>query len=77
MSECDKAEIVGYLQQTQEQINAINEFKQLEIDVVRAIDTYFDPGAPSIDKRWMSIAKTHVQLAMMAAVRAIARPNGD
>ena len=77
MSECDKAKIVGYIEQTPEQIQFINDFKQLEINCVDMFNHFYAEGAPDCDKRWMSIAKTHVQQGFMAAVRAVARPKGD
>lgn len=76
MSECEKAKIVGYVEQSPAQIEAINRLKSFEIEVlneweaVKHLVEKFDP-------RWMSIAKTHFQEGFMAAVRAIARPNGD
>lgn len=78
MSECDKAKIVGYVEQSPEQINGINTLKSIEISVVEILDKYLrDETAEKADKRWMSIAKTHIQQGFMAAVRAVARPNGD
>lgn len=70
-------EIKGYIPQTETQIGCINDFKQLEIDLIKIVDMYWDQGAPEVDKRWMSVAKTHFQQGFMAAVRAVARPKGD
>lgn len=75
MSECDKAKIVGYIEQTPEQIDLINKLKTLEIEAIGTLG-----GVAALiknDARWMSIAKTHIQQGFMAAVRAVARPNGD
>jgi hypothetical protein len=78
MSECDREKIVGYVKQSPEQVGAINMFKQKEADICEALDYYLqDDQALGVDKRWLSIAKTHIQQGFMAAVRAIARPNGD
>ncbi len=78
LSECDKAKIVGYIEQTPEQIKTINDLKAMEIQVVKCLDSFiYAPLQLPADPRWMSIAKTHIQQGFMAAVRAIARPKGD
>ena len=81
--DCDKAKILGYIEQTPEQIRIINLFKEREIEIVSYIDNLLKgfaglhPTEVECDKRWMSIAKTHIQQGFMAAVRAVARPKGD
>ena len=80
MSECDKAKIVGYVPQTEAQIVLINMLKQSEIDLINLIEAIKTDCASNnqpLDPRWISIAKTHFQEGFMAAVRAVARPNGD
>ncbi len=76
--------ITGYVEQTPEQIDCINNFKAIEIEVVQLIDnlmtglTYVGQTEPlAVDKRWLSIAKTNLQQGFMAAVRSVARPKGD
>ncbi len=76
MSDCDKDKIVGYVAQTPEQIDTINLLKKMEIEIIDSLKIIFESCQP-VDARWMSIAKTHMQEGFMAAVRAIARPNGD
>lgn len=74
----DKPKIIGYTDQSQESISAINALKEIEIQVLEIINHYLnDITGLKSDKRWMSIAKTNIQQGFMAAVRAIARPNGD
>lgn len=84
MSEGDKAKIVGYIPQSDEQIKWINYLKTKEIEIVEDFDNMlsapfsFEGCAPiSADKRWLAIAKTHIQEGFMAATRAVARPKGD
>tara|TARA_R110000796_G_scaffold65782_2_gene151811 strand:+ start:23266 stop:23511 length:246 start_codon:yes stop_codon:yes gene_type:complete len=81
MSECDKAKIVGYIEQTPEQIEMINNLKRREIDLAAFADCFLEgmghETKMGCDKRWMAIAKTHFEQGFMAAVRAIARPRGD
>lgn len=65
-------QIVGYRDLTQDEINLMNMVKGLaskcgaELEIVNA--------APETDKRWVSIARTHLQQGFMALTRAIARP---
>ncbi len=73
MSECDKAKIVGYIEQTPTQIDNINALKTYEIEIVKFLEALTNNAHP----RWLSIAKTHIQTGFMAAVRAVARPLGD
>ncbi len=80
MTDCDKAKIVGYIEQTPLQIETINKLKEMEINVVEcfeAMNSVSSVGKLSMDHRWLAIAKTHIQQGFMAAVRAVARPNGD
>jgi len=64
--------IKGYRDLSQEEIDAMNAVKAegsrlgLLIEELRSnVD---------LDQRWVSIAETHLQQGVMAAVRAIARP---
>lgn len=63
--------IDGYRELSEKEIILINIVKrhgrELE-DLLRAL------GAEDSDKRWLSIAKTHLQQGMMAMTRAIAKP---
>lgn len=74
MSECDKVKIVGYVEQSPAQIETINHLKTQEIEIVGFFNALINDN---VDKRWTSVAKTHIQQGFMAAVRAVARPNGD
>jgi hypothetical protein len=80
MSDCEKAPIIGYVEQTPEQIEMINIFKSREIDLITFVNDFLNnPDYKDFpcDRRWLSIAKTHFQEGFMAAVRAVARPKGD
>lgn len=65
--------ITGYRDLSQGEIDAMNAVKaegarlELLVEELRANS--------SIDQRWVSIAETHLQQGVMAAVRSIARPN--
>ncbi len=64
--------INGYRELTQEEINAMNAVKQEGERLGILIEELLDN--PSLDKRWISIAETHLQQGIMAAVRSIAQP---
>lgn len=64
--------ITGYRDLTQAEIDLMNMVKGLaaktgaELEIVNS--------APDTDKRWVSIARTHLQEGFMALVRSIAKP---
>lgn len=66
--------ITGYRDLSQQEINDINDIKQegerLKI-VISAMRS-----RKEVDQRWVSIAETHLQQGIMAAVRAVAQPEG-
>lgn len=64
--------IKGYRDLTAEEIMLINACKQLANDVGKQIISL--EGIPSVDKRWLAIAKTDLQKGFMSLVRAIAKP---
>lgn len=65
-------QITGYRELNQEEIDLMNMVKGLaakagaELEIVNA--------HPDSDKRWVSIARTHLQEGFMALTRAIAKP---
>ena len=65
--------IKGYRDLTQEEINAMNNIKahgeELK-ELIGEMESILD-----IDQRWVSIAKTHLQQGIMAAVRSVAKPD--
>lgn len=64
--------ITGYRDLSKEEIDAMNAVKsegtrlQLLVEELRANE--------SLDQRWVSIAESHLQQGVMAAVRSIAQP---
>ena len=65
--------IKGYLDLTQEDIDKMNALKVKEQEVLAMLRDLME--AEEIDKRWVAIAKTHIEQGFMAAIRAIACPN--
>jgi len=75
-------QIKGYRDLTQEEIDLMNEGKELAEkcgDYIMKLQNLSVPvpeGSAEIeaDKRWISIAQTHLQQGFMAAIRSVARP---
>jgi len=66
--------IAGYRDLTQQEIDLINEIKKNGNDLGLAIDVI--EKWPGVDRRMAAIARTQIQLGLMALIRAIARPQG-
>jgi len=66
--------IKGYRVLTAEEVAHINSIKELGVDIETILNHM--NNQPQYDRRWLAIAKTHLQEGLMAAVRAIARPEG-
>ena len=64
--------VKGYSDQTSEAVQMVNLNKQDEERILRSIDLY--AMNPDVDKRWLSIAKTHIEQGFMAMNRAIFKP---
>lgn len=64
--------ITGYRALNVDEIDAMNQLKSLEKDVLDKLTQL--SNSPFNDAHWLSIAKTHIQQGFMAAVRAVARP---
>lgn len=64
--------VSGYAPQGQEAVDKVNRNKSAEEWVLRLIDEY--TADPEVDKRWLAIAKTHIEEGFMAMNRAIFKP---
>ena len=65
-------QIRGYGELSPEEIGKMNACKGLAADVGALIETL--EGEPTVDKRWLEIAKTDLQKGFMGLVRSIAQP---
>lgn len=76
----DKAEhnglpVAGYRPQSDEAVEQVNHFKQVEERLLRELDTMQDSsGDPRFDLRWLAIARSHFEQGFMALNRAVFRP---
>lgn len=66
--------IKGYRDLDEEEISSINAVK-VEGERLRSLIGELR-NSSQCDQRWVSIAETHLQQGVMAAVRAIAKPEG-
>ncbi len=64
--------ITGYRDLSEEEIALMNEVKEISADVGVMVKKLEDN--PTLDARWVAIAKTDLQKGFMAAVRAVAQP---
>jgi hypothetical protein len=77
-------QISGYGELEQEAIDAMNELKAHESQIINYLASLArvhkqhlhapDGMTNAYDGRWLAIAKTHIQQGFMAANRAVARP---
>lgn len=65
--------IKGYRDLSQEEIDAMNNIKNLASQVGDLINELKDD--PNVDQRWLSIAQTDLQKGFMSAVRSVAKPD--
>lgn len=64
--------ISGYRELNQQEIDAMNSIKELASAVGVLVEEL--EANPSLDKRWIAVAKTDLQKGFMAAVRSVAQP---
>lgn len=65
--------ITGYRDLTEKEISQMNNIKEVGGTLESLILTM--RAVNGLDQRWISIAETHFQEGLMAAVRSVARPN--
>jgi len=64
--------IKGYRDLTQEEIDLMNDGKELAEKCREFIEKL--RADPATDLRWVSIGETHLQQGFMAAIRSVAKP---
>ncbi|WP_288985814.1 hypothetical protein [uncultured Pseudoalteromonas sp.] len=67
--------ITGYRDLNQQEVNDMNDMNDIKAEGER-LKTVIAAmrSRREIDQRWVSIAETHLQQGIMAAVRAVAQP---
>ena len=64
--------VKGYTAQSPENIAMVNKNKQLEEEILKILDELSNKDV--IDKRWLAIGKTHLEIAFMAINRSVFKP---
>jgi len=64
--------IPGYRPQSDDAVSVVTASKQAEEGVLRMLDGL--EGLPGIDRRWLSIGRTHIEQGFMAINRAVFKP---
>lgn len=72
MEDSEKPKITGYRQLTDVELGAINDIKQLGVEL--GVLTEKLRTIEGVDQRWISIGVTDLQKGLMALTRAVARP---
>lgn len=62
-----------YKPQDVETVKLVNAHKEVEEQILRALDVYKDN--PEVDQRWLAIGRTHLEQAFMAINRSIFKPD--
>jgi hypothetical protein len=66
------AEIKGYRELSEQDIELVNLIKEAEIQVGELWRMVIEQNAP--DRRWTAVAKTHFQEGFTALVRSVTKP---
>lgn len=74
MPELKGLPVSGYRQQSQEAVDAVNEFKQLEERVLRAVERLKATSAIAEDGRWLATGVTDLEKGFMSINRSIFKP---
>ena len=67
--------IAGYTEQSNDNVALVNYNKEYEEGLLRMLDALSgDTGNLTIDKRWLSVARTHFEQGFMALNRSVFQP---
>lgn len=76
MKEHEGLPVAGYKKQSDENVQLVNSFKQDEERLLRKLDALvLSEGPVTVNTRWLSIGRTHLEQAFMAINRSIFRPD--
>lgn len=70
----EQPEIIGYRKLDETDAELMNACKVMERNYLALLDRIASEGGTL---RWVNIARTELQIATMAACRAVAKPNGE
>lgn len=69
----DGLPVAGYRSQPTANIDLVNDNKHQEENTLRMLDSL--AANPDVDKRWLAIGRTHLELAFMAINRSVFKPD--
>lgn len=72
MDTMTQPKITGYRQLNEKEAHLMNMIKAHGEDLDALIDTVVKEGNP--DPRWVAVARTNLQLGLMALTRSVAKP---
>ncbi len=72
MNEHQGLPVAGYQKQSDEAVAKVNVNKELEEQVLRALDKLKDD--PRVDQRWLATGRTDIEKGFMAVNRSIFKP---
>ncbi|MER9178957.1 hypothetical protein [Mesorhizobium sp. M0767] len=71
----DGLPVAGYRPQNEEAIALVNQNKMIEEALLRQMDAMQPAPNDEVEKRWLAIARTHLEIGFMALNRSIFRPS--
>lgn len=69
--------IAGFGELSEDQIATINTIKANEAKIKAMLDELLSDEPPMDSARWLAMARTHLEIGFMFAVKAVARPSGQ
>lgn len=67
--------VAGYVPQSDDAVAIVNQNKAVEEYILRMVDGLSgDMGTMTVDGRWLSVARTHIEQGFMALNRAVFQP---
>lgn len=67
-------ELKGYREPTQDEMDTMAEIRKIGQTLKGLVEKM--EKNPSFDQRWVALSKTHLQEGIMAANRAVTKPDG-
>ena len=69
--------IAGFSELSEDEITTINAIKANEAKIKAMVDELLADELPMDSSRWLALARHHLEIGFMFAVKAVARPSGQ
>jgi hypothetical protein len=66
--------ILGYTRPSGLQLSTVNMNKAIEEDILSRMDILEQHSELDVDRRWLAVARTHIEQGFMALNRAVMKP---